>query len=147
MNPKDLLTLSNLFEKAAQQLQQPAKPKTDPKLQHMAQEPDIIAAMTRAKLVPIQTSLVVPVFSRAGVYNNTKITVSMTLSPDYRVVFHTSLDPLDMEKAKKIDAMMGVRFGKAVGDAMKKIGIVIDRDVDVPFFSLDYKTTTPTWRQ
>jgi hypothetical protein len=146
MNNKDLLILTDLFEKSAQQLQPANKAKANPK-QHMAQESDIVMAMTRAKLVPIQTSLVVPVFSRAGVYNNTKITVSMTLSPDYRVMFHTSLDPLDMEKAKKIDAMMGVRFGKAVGDAMKKIGIVVDRDVDVPFFSLDYKTTTPTWRQ
>ena len=146
MNNKDLLILTDLFEKSSQQLQPANKAKANPK-QHMAQAPDIVMAMTRAKLVPIKTSLVVPVFSRAGVYNNTKITVSMTLSPDYRVVFHTSLDPLDMEKAKKIDAMMGVRFGKAVGDAMKKIGIVVDRDVDVPFFTLDYKTTKPNWRE
>ncbi len=147
MNPKDLLTLSNLFEKAAQQLQQPAKPKTDPKLQHMAQEPDIIAAMTRAKLVPIKTSLVVPVFSRANVYNNTKITVSLTLHPDYSVEFHTMLEPGDFEKQKKIDAMMGVRFGKMVSDTMKKVGVVVDHDVSVPFFTLDYKTTKPNWRE
>jgi len=147
MNPKDLYTLTKLFEKQAQMAPPQVKAKGDPKQQHIAQEPDIIAAMTRMKLVPVKTSLVVPVFSRANVYNNTKITVSLTLQPDYGVLFHTMLEPGDLEKAKKIDTMLGVQFGKSVGEAMKKAGIVVDHDVYVPYFTLDYKTTKPNWRE
>jgi hypothetical protein len=130
MEPKDLYTIAELFEKEAQGLERSRDVMNVP------------MALKRAKMLPAPSSLLAPVLSRAGLNDNTKVEIVLVVDPNGVVSFRTMLNPMDEQKAGVVSQMLGVRFSKVIGDVLKKAKAVVNPNgVQLSWVKMNWKTT------
>lgn len=131
MNTKDLYTISKLFEKEAQVSQEKR-----PNVHHPV---DLLHVLSRARMMPPPLSFLTPVLNQAKVKGDTNVSIELVVAPGGVASFRTSLSPFDKEKGERIDAMLKVRFGKAIEEALRKQGAMVEQEQVLPWISLVYK--------